>query len=169
MAIKHSIKYMLVALGALSLVPTVAMATLFVNQSNTNAQQFTPCPAGNLDLNSAAGLQTEVLFAAGGTVNVLFNAECAVDLSHFGWVAINIYVDPAPVVAGPTGDILITPSGTDQAFCAGDNINGLGGWVSASIHSVAGLPYGVHSIRVEKVGVGTTSCRIDDTRLIVHD
>lgn len=169
MGIKHAIKYVMGALCALSLVPTVAMGTLFVNQSNTNAQQFTPCPAGNLDLSSAAGLQTEVLFAAGGVVNVLFNAECAVDVSHFGWVAINIWIDPAPVVAGPAGDILITPSGGDQAFCSGDNIAGLGGWVSAVIHSVAGLPYGVHSIRVEKVGFGATSCRIDDTRLLVND
>ena len=79
MGIKHSIKYVMIALGVLSLVPTVAMGTLFVNRSNTFAQTFTPCPAGDLDLSSATGLQTEALFAAGGVVNVLFNAECAVD------------------------------------------------------------------------------------------
>ena len=169
MGMKRSITYVMVALGVLSVVPTVAMGTLFVNRSNTIAQQFTPCSAGNLDLSSAAGLQTEVLFAAGGVVNVLFNAECAVDTSHFAWVAVNIYIDPAPVTPGPAGDILITPSGGDQAFCAGDNIAGLGGWSSNVIHSVAGLPYGVHSIRVQKVGFNTTSCRIDDTRLIVND
>jgi hypothetical protein len=169
MGIKHSIKYVIVALGTLSLVPTVAMGTLFLNQSNTNAQFFSPCPAGDLDLSSAAGVQNEVLFAAGGVVNVLFNAECAVDLSQNAWVAVNIWIDPAPVTPGPAGDILITPSGGDQAFCSGDNIAGLGGWVSAVIHSVTGLPYGVHSIRVEKIGFGATSCRIDDTRLIIND
>jgi hypothetical protein len=169
MGMKHSIKYMMVTLCVVSLVPTVAMGTVFVNQSNTNAQQFAPCPAGDLDLSTAAGLQTEVLFAAGGLVNVVFNAECTVDTSHFAWVAVNIWIDPAPVIPGPAGDLLYTFSGTDQAFCAGDNIAGLGGWVTASIHTVAGLPYGVHSIRVEKVGIGTTACRIDDTRLIVND
>ena len=166
MGIKHSVKYVMVALCALSLVPTVAMGTVFLSQSNINAQAG--C-AGNLDLNgTAVGAQTEVLFGASGVVTALFNAECAVDLSPNAWVAVRIWIDPAPVTAGPAGDILVTLANTDQAFCSGDNFAGLNSWVSAVIHSSSiSLPNGVHSIRVERVGFGATSCRIDDTRLIV--
>jgi len=104
-------------------------------------------------------------------VVITFNAECAVATDAFHWLDIDIIVDPA----GPTGEIAAPPSGSDNAFCSGnetpsDFLSGSGGdgWVSAVTQTTIVLATpGVHTVKVRVNGAHSGVARLDDMSLIV--
>jgi hypothetical protein len=161
----------LAALCVLSLASVAALADNLLGVTKAVNSSFTPCATADLDLSSAAGNQTVFNFnnPIAGLVTVHFSAECAAGGNPNQFVAVNIFVDPAPVTAGPGGDVLVTPSGASNALCSGNNTAGLDGWVDASVRGVISLPVGISSVRIQKVaGGGSPSCWVSDTSLVVE-
>lgn len=102
-------------------------------------------------------------------VVITFNAECAVDGDAFKWVDIDIIVDPA----GSTGETVVSPSNSDNAFCSGNGTTSSNfapdGWVSAVTQATMVLPQaGTHTVKVRVNGGSAGVTRLDDMSLVVQ-
>lgn len=161
----------LAALFTLTVLSAPCWADNLLAATNAGNATFTPCTTADLDLSSAAGNQSVFNFfnPAAGPVTVMFCAECAAGGTPNQWVAVNIFVDPAPITAGPAGDVLVPPSSGLNALCSGNGTAGLDGWIDACVRGVINLPVGLNSVRVQKTaGNGSPSCWIGDTSTVVE-
>jgi hypothetical protein len=102
-------------------------------------------------------------------VVITFNAECAVEGEAWKWVDLDIIVDPA----GSTGETVVPPSNSDNAFCSGNGTTssnfGLDGWVSATTQATMVLPEaGTHTVKVRVNGGSAGVTRLDDLSLVIQ-
>src|SRR4051812_26925613 len=163
-------------LGAIAIVSCVGLAAppaeaVVLNfTTNTNAQTA-GAAAIVLDLNTAAGAQTQLNFFAGASslVIISFDAECAVSgATTANWANIDIQVDPAPLGGGFSS--IVPTAGVDDAFCTSNGTAANDGWVNPSRSVVTRVPAGVSAVRVLLNAVnGAGPARIDDLSLIVSN
>jgi hypothetical protein len=130
----------------------------------------------NVDFNgSALGGQTFTFSTSEPNTQVVitFNAECALKGNAFNWFDVDIIVDPA----GGTGETIVPPSNSDNAFCSGNDTysdfvyDSGDGWVSAVTQATMILAQaGTHTVRVRVNGQYTGGIsRLDDFSLIIQD
>ena len=130
----------------------------------------------NVDFNgSAAGGQILTFTTSEPSTRIVitFNAECAVEGNAFNWLDIDILVDPA----GAAGEIMVSPSNSDNAFCSGNDTDSDflydsgDGWVSTVTQATMVLAQaGTHTVRVRVNGQYTGGIsRLDDFSLIIQD
>lgn len=152
----------LLAVAALSLIASAASAKVIA--SGNYPSNFTYATSGTYTPLVSNGATTLTVNAPKAGIYVItYSAECTVDApagNNFAWVDIDLEVNGAAVA--PT-------VGTSDAFCSADGVAGFGGYVRASVTTVAQLVAGANTVRVlGKFQGGATGGWLGDTSIVVH-
>jgi len=164
MHMHKAVRKLLLAVGALALCSSAAVADIYLNQARTSSWINNTGNWNFVPITNAANSTTWTFYAnRSKTVLIAYSAECTVQARDWNnWLNIDVILNGT----------VITPSSSDNAFCTSHGTNRLDGWTSVVVNGYGNLQPGLNRVQVRARHVGWQAgdrYRLDDTHLGIWD